>query len=92
MAKDVRSWPPVSKVVQFLKFPEHLVEKKHFTLPKSTLIFSKELRKDFLGGTVQNLPCNPGDGGLIPGPGTKIPHAAGQQRGCMLKLRPNTDK
>ena len=27
---------------------------------------------------VKNLPCNAGDSGLIPGWGTKIPHAAGQ--------------
>ena len=34
---------------------------------------------DFPGGpVVQNLPSNAGDTGLIPGRGTKIPHAAGQ--------------
>ena len=27
---------------------------------------------------VKNLPSNAGDAGLIPGRGTKIPHAAGQ--------------
>ena len=27
---------------------------------------------------VKNLPSNAGDSGLIPGHGTKIPHAAGQ--------------
>jgi len=34
---------------------------------------------DFPGGpVVKNPPCNAGDMGLIPGWGTKIPHAAGQ--------------
>ena len=27
---------------------------------------------------LKNLPCNAGDAGLIPGLGTKIPHALGQ--------------
>ena len=27
---------------------------------------------------LKNLLCNAGDAGSIPGPGTKIPHAAGQ--------------
>ena len=30
------------------------------------------------GPVVKNLLCNTGDAGLIPGWGTKIPHAAGQ--------------
>ena len=35
--------------------------------------------KDFPGGpVVKNLPCNAEDAGLIPGLGTKIPHAAEQ--------------
>ena len=34
---------------------------------------------DFIGGpVVKNLPSSAGDVGSIPGPGTKIPHAAGQ--------------
>ena len=34
------------------------------------------LLRDFPGGPmVKNLPCNAGDAGLIPGQGTKIPHA-----------------
>ena len=53
---------------------------------------------------VKNLPSNAGDVGLIPGQGTKIPHAAEQislratttesacrnQRGPMPQLRHNT--
>ena len=32
---------------------------------------------DFPGGpVVQNLPCDAGDAGSVPGWGTKIPHAA----------------
>ena len=35
--------------------------------------------KNFPGGpVVKNLPSNAGDVSLIPGQGTKIPHAAGQ--------------
>ena len=35
--------------------------------------------RDFPGGpVVKNPPSNAGDSGLIPGRGTKIPHAAGQ--------------
>ena len=38
-----------------------------------------------LGGpVVQNLPCNGGDKGSIPGHGTKIPHASGQLRACTI--------
>ena len=37
--------------------------------------------RDFLGGpVVKNPPSNAGDTGLIPGRGTKIPHAMGQLR------------
>ena len=31
------------------------------------------------GPVVKNPSCNAGDAGLIPGQGTKIPHAAGQR-------------
>ena len=34
---------------------------------------------------VKNLPSNAGDVGLIPGQGTKIPHAAGQLKPVCLK-------
>ena len=38
---------------------------------------------DFTGGpVVENLPSNAEAVGLIPGPGTKIPHAPGQLRLC----------
>ena len=39
----------------------------------------KRNERDFPGGpVVKNMPYNAGDAGLIPGQGTKIPHAAGQ--------------
>ena len=39
--------------------------------------------RDFHGGpVVKNLPSNAGDEGLIPGQGTKMPHAAGQLGQC----------
>ena len=37
---------------------------------------------------VKNLPCNAGDVGLIPGRGTKIPHAAEQLSPCALTTEP----
>ena len=43
------------------------------------MIIQKCVTGDFPGGpVVKNPPCNAGDAGLIPGQGTKIPHAAGQ--------------
>ena len=44
---------------------------------------------DFPGGpVVKNPPSNAGDEGLIPGPGTKIPHAAGQLSPCTTTAEP----
>ena len=41
--------------------------------------YFKSNGRDFPGGpVVKNEPSNAGDGGLIPGRGTGIPHAAGQ--------------
>ena len=41
--------------------------------------FKISLTGDLPGGpVVKNPPCNAGDPGLIPGQGTKIPHAVGQ--------------
>ena len=56
--------------------------------------------RDFPGGpVVKNLPSNAGNAGLIPGRGTKIPHAAGQisphatkKRSQELQLRPEEAK
>ena len=40
--------------------------------------------RDFPGGpVVKNPPCNAGDAGLIPGGGTKIPHAMEPVSPCM---------
>ena len=36
---------------------------------------------------VENPPSNVGDVGLIPGPGTKIPHAVGQLKPARLNER-----
>ena len=39
----------------------------------------KVVFRDFFGGpAVKNLPCSAGDAGLIPGQGTKVPHAVEQ--------------
>ena len=44
---------------------------------------------DFPGGPViKNLPSNAGDVGLIPGFGTKIPHAAKQLSPCTANTEP----
>ena len=37
---------------------------------------------------VKNSPCNARDAGLIPGRGTKIPHAAGQPSPCATTREP----
>ena len=37
---------------------------------------------------VENLSCNARDVGLIPGPGTKIPHATGQLSTCTVTTEP----
>ena len=37
---------------------------------------------------VKTLPSNAGDSGLIPGQGTKIPHAAGQLSPCAATTEP----
>ena len=45
--------------------------------------------RDFPGGSVvKNLPCNAGEVGLIPGWGTKIPHATEQLRPCATAREP----
>ena len=42
-------------------------------------VFAVKITPDFPGGPVaKNSPSNTGDGGSIPGRGTKIPHAVGQ--------------
>ena len=47
------------------------------------------LRRDFPGGlVVKNLPSNAEDAGLIPGLGTKIPHAIGQLSPCAATTEP----
>ena len=44
-----------------------------------TMLKNLDFFLDFPGGPVaKSPPANPGDMGLIPGPGTKIPHATGQ--------------
>ena len=43
----------------------------------------KKVKEDFPGGPViKHLPCNAGDVGLIPGWGTRIPHAVEQLSPC----------
>ena len=50
-----------------------------YHLLKDKYKFKKSLIWDFHDGLmVKNLPCNAWDMGLIPGLGTKIPHAKGQ--------------
>ena len=52
------------------------------TVPTSQAFFllKSSISRDFPGGpVVKNLPSSAGDGSLIPGRGTKIPPAMGQQ-------------
>ena len=56
------------------------------TRSKIESVIKKKKIRDFPGGPVaKNPPSNAGDRGLIPGQGTKIPHATGQ-----LSLRVTT--
>ena len=49
--------------------------------------------RDFHGGRlIKNLPCNAGDMGLIPGWGTKIPHASGQLSSRTTTRQPQQNK
>ena len=64
-----------------------------FSLQSLTLlpypILQESLYWDFPGGpVVENLPSNAVDTGLIPGQGTKIPHAAGQLSLCATTTEP----
>ena len=50
----------------------------------------KSRRRDFTAGPVlKNLPCNAGDTGSIPGPGTKIPYATEQLSPCTTTTEPS---
>ena len=68
-------------------------------------IIRRPLRDFPSGPVVKNLPHGVGDPGLIPGQGTKSPHALGQQSWCavprgrgpqwkfiVLQLRPDAAK
>ena len=60
---------------------QHYIQSQH----KNPLLKIFQFR-DFPGGlVVKNPPSNAGDAGLIPGWGTKIPHAAGQLSPCALQ-------
>ena len=49
--------------------------------------FVNTLFRDFPGGTVvKDSPCNAGDTGLIPGQGTKIPHACTPRPHMAMKI------
>ena len=59
--------------------------------PKKSLLMYFQNGKcgDFPGGpVVKNLPCNAGDAGLIPGQGTKIPHALRQLSLSVTSIEP----
>ena len=57
--------------------------------PILTMSYKYRFQGDFPGGSVvKNLPCNAGDMGLIPGWGTKIPHATGQLSLCATTRQP----
>ena len=65
---------PTSYDLKLLKFCLLLTEVN----PLEIMVF-KNIAGDFPGGpVVKNPPSSAGDPGLIPGQGTRIPHAAGQ--------------
>ena len=56
----------------------------HFSCIHKHIQYMKKLKTRFMrylpgGPVVKNPSCNAGDAGLIPGCGTKIPHAVGQR-------------
>ena len=54
----------------------HTVVHQKLTQHCKAIIYSPKNWGAFPGGpVVKNLPCNAGDGGLIPGRGTEISHA-----------------
>ena len=59
-------------------------------VPKTYIINNLQIniikkKRDFPGGpVVKSLPCHAGDTGLIPGWGTKIPHASTKTRGSQI--------
>ena len=73
------------QVAIFTYLVEHKSTFEQLTLPTFTcemflhLHLKTGICRDFPGGpVVKNLPSDAEDMGLIPGQGTKIPHAAGQ--------------
>lgn len=59
--------------------PTNQKKVKHPATLNTNVAFKNPFLKDFPSGpVVMNMPYNAGDTSLIPGKGTKIPHAAGQ--------------
>ena len=68
-------------ISSFLSYHRGTVPKSETKEVSNTLV--KEWVRDFPGGPViKTLPSNSGDASLIPGWGTKIPHATGHQSPC----------
>ena len=67
---------------------EQLTKASKKSFKGKTKVYLKKTR-DFPGGpVVKNLPSNTGDISLIPGFGTKIPHAAKQLSPCTTTTEP----
>ena len=54
--------------------------------------FGRQCRGFPGGPVVKNLPCTAGDLGLIPGWGTKIPHATEQLIPCVATIEPTCSR
>ena len=66
---------------------QHIPDTEEYML--NDTIYVKLYKKDFHSGpVVKNPPSHAGDAGLIPGRGTKIPHAAGQLSPCTATTEP----
>ena len=73
---------------KFMKLLQKTLELLSRLLTTTGSLHLKMSGGDFPGGpVVKNLPYNGGDTGSIPGQGTKIPHAAGQQSLCAANYR-----
>ena len=84
-------WHDIIAVVRKQIISLNAYNRKEERSKKNYLSFYlKELDRDFPGGpVVENSPCSAGDTGLIPGQGTKIPHAA-EQLGPRATIRKAT--
>ena len=79
----------ILNVLCTLTFPQQPFEVATISIIQMWKLRLREKLRDFLGGPlVRNPPSNAGNVGVIPGGGTKIPHAAGKLSPCATTTEP----